>query len=1009
MLSQHLSNGAVLQGVAYRYVIKKVLGQGAFGITYLAMTEVEGPLGKLPVNVALKEFFAKDLNGRSDDGSVREVSSDSIARRYGQAFQRESLNLSHMKHPGIIRVLEAFEANNTYYYAMEYVDGGSLDAYILSKGQLPEKEAIEALVEIGSALSYMHGQKMLHLDLKPKNIMRRADGSLMLIDFGLSKQYDSTGEPESSSTIGLGTPGYAPLEQANGSSSKNFAATLDVYALGATFYKMLTGKSPVDASLILNDGFPKEELLKAGVSENSISAIEKAMSPQRKNRPQSVSEFLSLLAGGVCSGVGAKMSGDADEVTKVSASPHRTPAEVPVSASGSKRRLWLWVVLGVLFGAGILSAVLYGPKEQRVPTVPPVQPDSIVSVPESPQASAPVVEKGSLKVVSTPSGAAIWLDGKNTGKTTPEILSGLSADKHTVVLKLLGFQEYSQSVIVVSSRQSECNVTLTKYLDSAKSSVSQNYTETDLGINMKMVYVAGGSFMMGATLEQGWDVKADEIPVHQVNLSGYYIGAFEVTQGQWKKVMGSNPSYFRKGDNYPVESVTRDEAQAFCRKLSRRTGKKYILPTEAQWEYAARGGNKNEETKYSGSNNIDLVAWHEGNSGASTHPVGMKRPNVLGLYDMSGNVCEWCSDWYGEYSEASQTNPMGPVGDCNQVMRGNGWRFDVEDCRVSSRSYATPGRYRDVGFRVVCLPLEPEVVQTGSLKIVSTPSGASIWLDGRNTGKKTPEILEELSVGKHMVVLKLSGHQESSKFVSVVSSCRSECNIALAKTSEPVQSSTSQNYTEMALGINMEMVYVEGGSFMMGEIPELRLRVEGYAPRQMTLSGYYIGAFEVTQGQWEKVMGNNPSYFKKGDNYPVENVSWDEASAFCHELSRRTGKKYVLPTEAQWEYAARGGNKNEGTKCSGSNDIDLVAWYGDNSGTSTHPVGMKRPNALGLYDMSGNVCEWCTDCSVRGGPWCLGMVNCVVLDRGSCARSERRYSSGDGDTGDLGFRVVCLP
>lgn len=789
MLSQHLSNGAVLQGVAYRYVIKKVLGQGAFGITYLATTEVEGPLGKLPVNVALKEFFAKDLNGRSDDGSVREVSSDSIARRYGQAFQRESLNLSHMKHPGIIRVLEAFEANNTYYYAMEYVDGGSLDAYILSKGQLSEKEAIEALVEIGSALSYMHGQKMLHLDLKPKNIMRRADGSLMLIDFGLSKQYDSTGEPESSSTIGLGTPGYAPLEQANGSSSKNFAATLDVYALGATFYKMLTGKSPVDASLILNDGFPKEELLKAGVSEKSISAIEKAMSPQRKNRPQSVSEFLSLLDGGECSGVEGKVSGDADESTQVSASPRRTPAEVPVYASGSKRRSWLWVVLGVLFGAGILAAVLYGRKEQGVPTVPPVQPDSIVSVPESPQVSAPVVEKGSLKVVSTPSGAAIWLDGKNTGKTTPEVLESLSVGKHSVLLKQEGYKDASRSVQVVSSQHAECLMDLEKlpapketpvvevgslkivsapsgaaiWLDgkntgkttpeileeialgnhkvvlklagykdnseqisltsgkriecsieltkipqsilSTSSTPKQNFTETVFGINMKMVYVAGGDFMMGGTSEQGSEAENDEKPLRRVTLSDYYIGAFEVTQGQWEKVMGTNPSYFRKGSDYPVENVSWEEARAFCQELSRKTGKNYVLPTEAQWEYAARGGNKNEGTKYSGSVSVDAVAWYDGNSGSSTHPVGTKRPNVLGLYDMSGNVWEWCSDWYGAYPSTPQTNPVGPSSGSFRVYRGGSWGSNAGRCRVSFRGSNSPGyRYFYLGFRVALLP-----------------------------------------------------------------------------------------------------------------------------------------------------------------------------------------------------------------------------------------------------------------------------------------------------------------
>lgn len=233
---------------------------------------------------------------------------------------------------------------------------------------------------------------------------------------------------------------------------------------------------------------------------------------------------------------------------------------------------------------------------------------------------------------------------------------------------------------------------------------SQNYTETVEGINMQMVYVEGGSFIMGATEEQSGDADSDESPSHRVTLDSYYIGAFEVTQAQWRAIMGNNPSYFT-GDNNPVEKVSWHDAQAFCQELSNLTGRTYMLPTEAQWEYAARGGNKSRKNKYSGSFAIDVVAWYTSNSGSKTHPVGGKRANELGLYDMSGNVWEWCNDWYGSYSSSPQTNPTGPSSGQYRVVRGGSWGDDVSYCRVSSRGGSTPsGVGNSGGFRVVCLP-----------------------------------------------------------------------------------------------------------------------------------------------------------------------------------------------------------------------------------------------------------------------------------------------------------------
>jgi formylglycine-generating enzyme required for sulfatase activity len=223
---------------------------------------------------------------------------------------------------------------------------------------------------------------------------------------------------------------------------------------------------------------------------------------------------------------------------------------------------------------------------------------------------------------------------------------------------------------------------------------------------MKMIYVEGGTFQMGATSEQLDDAYSDEKPVHTVTLSSYYIAECEVTRAQWRAVMGYDPSSYYGYENHPVVSINRNQAQAFCEKLSELTGKRYALPTEAQWEFAARGGNKSEGYKYSGSNTLGDVAWYDNNSGGHVHEVKQKQPNELGIYDMSGNVWEWCSDWFGDYSSWTQTDPTGPSTGSNTVFRGGGKGAGWSSCRVSYRdgNDSPTDSYSDSGFRVVCLP-----------------------------------------------------------------------------------------------------------------------------------------------------------------------------------------------------------------------------------------------------------------------------------------------------------------
>ena len=228
-----------------------------------------------------------------------------------------------------------------------------------------------------------------------------------------------------------------------------------------------------------------------------------------------------------------------------------------------------------------------------------------------------------------------------------------------------------------------------------------NQTFTVNGVSFTMIAVEGGTFQMGATSEQGSDYWDDELPVHSVTLSSYSIGETEVTQELWTAVMGSNPSNFSGYPKRPVECVSWNDCQTFITKLNQLTGKSFRLPTEAEWEYAARGGNKSEGYKYSGSNTIGDVAWYWDNSSERTYDVKTKAANELGIYDMSGNVWEWCQDWYGSYSSSSQTNPTGPATGSVRVLRGGGWFNGARRCRVSYRfNYYPDFNNSYYGFRL---------------------------------------------------------------------------------------------------------------------------------------------------------------------------------------------------------------------------------------------------------------------------------------------------------------------
>ena len=494
-----------------------------------------------------------------------------------------------------------------------------------------------------------------------------------------------------------------------------------------------------------------------------------------------------------------------------------------------------------------------------------------------------------------------------------------------------------------------------------------------------MIYVEGGTFIMVDEPEPFIVGEREQ----EVTLTSYNISKYPVTQGQWKAIMGDNPAINNQQDDYPVENVSWDEIHQFINLLNEKSGKNYRLPTEAEWEYAARGGKKSKNYKYSGSNNINDVAWYSNNSGGSTQPVCKKQPNELGIFDMTGNVYEMCSDWWGIYTGEPKLNPTGADDGTGKVVRGGSVNEFEDRIRVDKRNAVYPYEKNPfLGFRLV-LP-------TNNLPSITTLEPSKITMTTAILGGIISNI----------------GNQSFTERGICYSTTP---NPTIYNTKKTVSGSGTGSYTTTVTGLQEwttfyiraymitggntyygeefsftsgepEMVYLQSGTFTMGCTQEQGSDCQTVEKpeHQVTLNSFSIGRYEITQEQWIAVMGNNPSEKNWDNRLPVENVSWEDIvgtkgdyvtinginyyeDGFIYRLNQITGKQYRLPTEAEWEFAARGGNKSKNYKYSGSDWAVQVALTWEYSNQTTHQVGTRYPNELGIYDMSGNVWEWVSD------------------------------------------------
>jgi formylglycine-generating enzyme required for sulfatase activity len=481
-----------------------------------------------------------------------------------------------------------------------------------------------------------------------------------------------------------------------------------------------------------------------------------------------------------------------------------------------------------------------------------------------------------------------------------------------------------------------------------QATVTQDPKEITNSIGIKLMRLAKGKFLMGSPqTEEGHGENIET--QHEVTISrNFYMGSTEVTQAQWQKVMSNNPSGF-KGDELPVEKISWEEAVEFCKRLSempeeKKAGRKYRLPTEAEWEYACRAGTTTpfhfgRQLNGSLANCNGTKPYGTETKGPfieKTSPVGTFPANAWGLYDMHGNVYEWCSDWYGNYPAESVAEPNGPSTGSVRIVRGGGCGNDAVGCRSAARSgFGPSSRLGSIGFR---------------LALSSSLEEATVRQDPGSRDKAT----------------------------------------------------VRQDPKEITNSIGIKLMRIPKGKFLMGSPETEEGRSKDETQHEVTINqNFYMGATEVTQAQWQKVMGNNPSRFN-GDDLPVETVSWDQAVEFCKRLSempeeKKAGCKYRLPTEGEWEYACRAGTTTPfhfGSQLNGTQaNCKGTRPYGTSSEgpwlEKTSPVGKYSANAWGLYDMHGNVWEWCSgrvdrkfrlangsDRALRGGSWNLDPADC---------------------------------
>ena len=863
------------------FEIVRLLGVGGMGRVYLA--EQRSLKRQVAVKVLLKQIVP-------DQSAV-------------DRFEREATLAAQLTHPNIAQVYTIGSQGDLHFVAMELVGGGDVAAMVKAKGRIPVDEAVEIMRQALRGVASAHTKGIIHRDLKPQNLMLTEDGIVKVMDFGLARALAADSSLTASGAV-LGTPLYMSPEQAE---AKPVDARTDVYALGATFYHMICGRPPFQGDTPLStllkhltEPLPSPRDLDPDIPEDLCNIIHKMMAKQPENRHQSCEEVIAELE-----------------------------ALRPASGEPAARPI--------------------GPIRPISPIPPPPAEDQV----DVDAATSPAQSYGQRTT---------WKDGlaKARAEQEPEaekpkgrkriglLIAGLALVAIALVLSVLFVPSPPEKP--PDTQESEEPVSTAKQTAPDKKHVEPPKIDYTNSFGMKFAKIPAGEFSMGSTPEEVQEIleqnRGDRIvrelapaeaPRRQVRLTqDFLIGVHEVTQEQYQNAMGKNPAK-HKGANRPVERVSWHEAVAFCDWLnkndkSKPAGLEYRLPTEAEWEHACRAETTTSFYFGDDASALNDHAWHKANSGGTTHDVGGKLPNAHGLYDMYGNVWEWCFDWYGKYPSEGATDPAGPASGKERIQRGGAWSYPgPAHCRSAARNWNQPGRtdHDAIGFRVVLAPVRREAIEHFVIDVSGGPE-AEYYPVTRLKAGPPADLLTDAS-----------GPDGKNRYKTT----------------------------------HLVLRRIPAGVFTMGQNGVKSDHGLAATPHQVTLTqDFLMGVLEVTQAQYEKVMGINPSKFKGDIQRPVEQANWNDArggqwpggkpadASFLGRLARKTALPFDLPTEAQWEYACRAGTNTThffGNDAKTADDYGW--WYRGPRRDATHEAGLKKPNPWGLYDIVGNVKEWCLD------------------------------------------------
>ena len=648
------------------YKIGKEIGKGGMARVYLALHKA------LNRKVAIKV-----LN--------RQLDSDS---QHSNRFIREARIVANLAHPNIVTIYDVGEHDGQNYIVMELLPSGeTLNDKI--KAGVDSQYALSVVRQVATALKVAHEKNIVHRDIKPENIMFRKDGSVVLMDFGVARSVDSATIQVTRAGQIIGTPHYISPEQAKG---ENVGTYSDIYSLGVVFYQMLTGKVPYDADTPIalvfkhvSEPVPRFTGDLAVYQPLLDCMMAKTREQRYSNCDQIIADIDSIEAGKTASHAAElsstapvdKARAAADHLTLVEDSP-RIEADKPAAQSAEQ----------LDSSARSEAGAAAFPKTEILNTAAGDGAGTTAFQPTE------ILSTADLEKINATAGNSRKVSNENTDKGKDQTLSLVEKQKAPPVSRSL---TSAKSLVIALGLLIAGGAYLFADIDIGKLKASVGLDPGPVYARVgRMISVPAGSFEMGNA-----NGASAEKPVHTVRIKGFRLGQTEVTQKQWKLVMGSTPSYFKDCDNCPVDSVSWNDVQDFFKNLNEQTGLRFRLPTEAEWEYACRSAGKVE--KYCGGDDAGKLAWYGDNGAEKTHPVAQKQANGLGLYDMSGNVWEWTQDcWYDSYDGAPTQGQAWERAACKQsVMRGGSW-IGLESSLSSTgrfgSSIATGNR--NFGFRV---------------------------------------------------------------------------------------------------------------------------------------------------------------------------------------------------------------------------------------------------------------------------------------------------------------------